>query len=487
MTTARYIDENGFMMVKGCPISSFGIFDYGAGQLGLDGDPNRIVKVYRPESAVNNPQTIESFKNVPFIDDHEMLSGFDGDSEASAPEDYGVDGVMTSSVYYDKPWLRGDLKIFSRKMQEALRAGKKDLSLGYSCDFELTPGTFDGQRYEVVQTNLRGNHIALVDEGRVPGARVLDGRKVFDHLSFHVGPSINEDKSMSKKATVRKPSRRAAKDNAVEQLKALLPALEQFLSEEAQEPEHQDEGAIVEPPAEGSEEGHEGVAQHEAVEAAAEGEEGGDDMGSLIAEIEALCAKVKAKLAGGEAEAGDEGEEGEMSGEGAEDEGENKEGEEAKDEEGEEAKDGEEGEMEDNIEGTVAAAAGADEGENGEEHNGKASPGPSAGKHSQAGDAGMKKFYADLARKENTYKRVSAITGAFDAKNMTADGVVSYGIKKLGIKCDPRFQRTALDAYLNAVDAANKRTKSAVADSRVSTADSRVSSSELDAYLNGSK
>ncbi len=196
--SARKIDENGFLEIKGCPISSFGIFDYGAGQLGLAGDPNRIVKVYRPESAVNDPAAIDSFKNVPFIVDHEMLSGFDGDDDdgVSAPEEKGVDGILTGNVYYEAPWMRGDLKIFSRMAQKALAKGKKDLSLGYTCDFELTPGVFDGQPYEVVQTNLRGNHIALVDEGRVPGARVLDGL-CFDHLNFDVRPS-DEDQQMKK-------------------------------------------------------------------------------------------------------------------------------------------------------------------------------------------------------------------------------------------------------------------------------------------------
>ncbi|MGQ4806653.1 DUF2213 domain-containing protein, partial [Escherichia coli] len=129
MPTARRIDDNGFLLVSGCPISSFGIFDYSAGQLGLPGDPMRIVKVFRPESAVNDPAAIDSFKNVPLINDHEMLSGFQGDKENTAPEDYGLDGVLTGNVYYEAPWMRGDLKVFSRKMQNDLANGKKDLSL----------------------------------------------------------------------------------------------------------------------------------------------------------------------------------------------------------------------------------------------------------------------------------------------------------------------------------------------------------------------
>jgi len=204
MTSARKIDANGFLLVKACPISSFGLFDYSAAQLGLPGDPNRIVKVYRPESAVSDPEAIASFQNVPFIIDHEMLSGFEDDKTASAPEDYGIDGVLTS-VSFDSPWMRGDIKVFSRQAQKALAQKKRDLSLGYSCDFKMTPGTFKGQPYEVVQTNMRGNHVALVDEGRVPGARILDGI-CFDSVKFNVekyevvtGLSIKKEKIMPKK------------------------------------------------------------------------------------------------------------------------------------------------------------------------------------------------------------------------------------------------------------------------------------------------
>ncbi len=220
--TNREQDDNGFLLVKGCPISSFGLFDYSAGQLGLPGDPNRIVKVYRPESAVSDPAAIESFKNVPLINDHEMLSGFLGDKGTTAPEEYGIDGILTSNVYYEAPWMRGDLKVFTRKLQEALQSGKKDLSLGYTCDFEIKPGVWNGQPYEAIQTNMRGNHIALVDEGRVPGARVLDGL-CFDSLSFNFKPSNKDDQSMKIKD-------KKAFDDALASLKALLPALSQHLN-----------------------------------------------------------------------------------------------------------------------------------------------------------------------------------------------------------------------------------------------------------------
>ncbi|XAO36917.1 head maturation protease [Pseudomonas phage WP1] len=74
-----------------------------AGQLGLPGDPMRTVNVYRPEPAVHDPEYIESLKNLPLIDEHEMLSGFDGDDDGMAPEDKGVEGIITANAYYEAP------------------------------------------------------------------------------------------------------------------------------------------------------------------------------------------------------------------------------------------------------------------------------------------------------------------------------------------------------------------------------------------------
>lgn len=40
-----------------------------------------------------------------------------------------------------------------------------ELSLGYSVDYDPTPGEYQGQRYDGVQRNIRGNHVALLPKG----------------------------------------------------------------------------------------------------------------------------------------------------------------------------------------------------------------------------------------------------------------------------------------------------------------------------------
>jgi uncharacterized protein len=505
-TSARTQDANGFLLIRQCPISSFGIFDYSAAQVGItDGDPNRIVKVFRPESAVSDPELLASLQVVPFINDHEMLSGFAGDDGATAPEDYGVDGVLFN-VGYAKPWTQGDLKIFTRGMQSDLTAGKKDVSLGYTCDFLMQSGTFDGQDYEVVQTNMRGNHIALVDAGRVPGARVLDSRTgkrlCFDHLDLS-----SVQISVSQKG-VPVMKRRTIDSNVVAQLQAqlkqLLPTFEAFLSQEAAEPEHQ--GAAGAGGAEGADPnaaaaaapaanaaaagnaGAMGAGGGEPGEAgAAEGEEdagamagGAGGAGALeqcVSQLEALLAQLKQAMGGasaepaGAAEGGGEANEGGESGDGNGEGGESGEGGEGGGESGEGAEDGV-----DPLEGTAqdptgSNAPGADgEGEDGEGTEGRelgeggqgrAPQGPAAGKHEGA-DAALRGFYGDLAVKNRLVDRLSKVVGTFDGAmdvaRATARDVAVYGVKKLKLQnVKPGTEVHALDGYLSAFEAGARR------------------------------
>jgi len=466
--TSRKIDDNGFLLVEGCPITSFGIFVYSAGQVGLPGDPMRMVNVYRPESAVNNPATIASFMNVPLIDDHEMLSGFAGDKENTAPEDYGVSGVLTSNVYYAAPWMRGDLKVFSRQMRNDLAQGKKDLSLGYACDYEETPGVFEGQAYEVVQTNLRGNHIALVAEGRVPGARVLDGL-CFDHLCFDFKSSSKEN-TMTLKA--KKAMDKAARDSAVAQLQTLIPqlstALEGFLAEEAGEAAHAEpeagavpavaevaaEPAVAVAPVVDAEAGAEPAAAAPATPV--EGAEAPSDLPALISAAEAAIAALKAACATP-----------------------------AADNEGMPVVDNVEGlNDQSTVQGAQVSTDALPE-EPGaaidnEESEMEGKPG------SKAGDAALRGFYADSAAKARIYDRLSTVVGAFDCAAMDARQVAAYGVKKLGIACDSKFAPEALDAYLSGVEKAARQVRITQSKAADAAAAPSAESKSLDQYINGS-
>lgn len=172
--TARDVDLNGFVTIQGNPISKVGVFDYLGAQIGLAGaDADRIIKVYRPAEELADPECIDSFKLLPFINEHTMLGS---EAEGMTPsERKGVEGMIGETVYFDEPYLRGNLRIVSESLKGAISGGKVELSPGYRCKYEMTSGTFNGQHYDAIQRNIRGNHLALVDEGRTgPDVAVLD-------------------------------------------------------------------------------------------------------------------------------------------------------------------------------------------------------------------------------------------------------------------------------------------------------------------------
>lgn len=172
--SVRVVDTNGWYEVKDNPLSLVGVFPYLGRSIGAP-DPDKVYMVLRPEEELSQQECIDSFKLLPWIDDHVMLGG-----EFTPAEQKGIGGVIGENVYYQNGTLYGNIKVFSDKMAALIESGKKELSCGYRCEWDLTPGTWNGQSYDAVQRKIRGNHLALVQNGRM-GKEVA----VLDHrLSF---------------------------------------------------------------------------------------------------------------------------------------------------------------------------------------------------------------------------------------------------------------------------------------------------------------
>lgn len=200
--TQRSADANGWWSVKRNPLSKVGVFDYTAGSVGMPGDPNRIVQVYRPAEELSDPECIESFKLTPWVNDHTML-GAEADGLTPA-ERKGIGGVIGEDVGFDAATgtLYGNLKMFSQAHDAVVRNGKTELSLGYRCTYDFTPGEWNGKKYDAIQRKLRGNHVASVAKGRMgPGVAVLD------HMTFaldaqDIEPMLTPEQAAQLKAMI---------------------------------------------------------------------------------------------------------------------------------------------------------------------------------------------------------------------------------------------------------------------------------------------
>lgn len=192
--SARMPDENGWIEIKGNPISKVGVFEYLGAQIDDSLVPDKVYNVFRPEEELADQACIDSFKLVPWTDDHEMLGAF-----GTPAEQKGIHGVVGEDVYFEDGYLKGNLKIFSEKLSDLIKKGKKELSIGYRCLYDLTSGVYQGKRYDAIQRKLRGNHLASVDEGRSGhDVAVLDKKDIFkitlDTKGFNMNEKIEAEK-----------------------------------------------------------------------------------------------------------------------------------------------------------------------------------------------------------------------------------------------------------------------------------------------------
>lgn len=165
----QYTDE-GFLIVP-ARISRTGTQVYKAAEMGLtDREPDADVVVYRPDEEVFSDMSLASFANKPITDDHppELVN-------ASNSRKYSV-GHAGPEVTREGDYAKTVLYVIDEQAIKKIEAGKVELSNGYLADIDWTPGVSpNGENYDAIQRNIKGNHIAIVERGRAgPACRVAD-------------------------------------------------------------------------------------------------------------------------------------------------------------------------------------------------------------------------------------------------------------------------------------------------------------------------
>jgi len=172
------ITQDGYLVAEAA-VARTGIQLYSAGELGMEGDPSNVIRVYRPPAEVFSKDAMASYAHRPVTVDHP------GDLvDANNWKDHAK-GQTGDEVLRDGDFVRVPLMLMDKEAIEDWREGKRELSMGYTMDLQVTDGeTPDGDKYDAVQTNLRMNHLALVSRAR-------GGSKL------RLGDNKPEDSSMS--------------------------------------------------------------------------------------------------------------------------------------------------------------------------------------------------------------------------------------------------------------------------------------------------
>lgn len=172
-TTARTYTDAGFLLVPG-RVAKTGTQKYLRRELGLDGDPNAAVTVYRPSEEVFATDSLSSFDGADITVMHP--------GELVNAKNYRKTsvGFIKGAGRQDGDFVAADLIV---KDADAIRMiedrGYVELSAGYTAEYDEAPGTTDeGTDYDFIQRNIRINHAALLPAG---AARAGRQARIFDN------------------------------------------------------------------------------------------------------------------------------------------------------------------------------------------------------------------------------------------------------------------------------------------------------------------
>lgn len=134
-----------------------------------------IVNVYRDEAEVFARRSLDTFAKIPVTVDHPAEA-----VTAANWKRYAV-GTTGEEVLRDGERLKIGLKITDAAAVAAVKAGKRELSVGYTTELVWGDGVApDGTPYQARQTAIAANHIAIVAAGRAgPQCRIGDSWSVF--------------------------------------------------------------------------------------------------------------------------------------------------------------------------------------------------------------------------------------------------------------------------------------------------------------------
>lgn len=167
----RATDENGFLHVGASHITKATVNPYygreipGWREAGLD--PEAVYYGLRDPEELQ--ASLETWAGLPLHIEHHIDS-------ADEPEKLTRVGAVGTGAVWNPPYVDASLTVWDRAAIEAIEDGSfRELSCAYRYDPDFTSGTHEGVAYDFIMRNIRGNHVALVEEGRAgPDVVVAD-------------------------------------------------------------------------------------------------------------------------------------------------------------------------------------------------------------------------------------------------------------------------------------------------------------------------
>lgn len=157
MPSTQETTPEGYLKVT-AKISRTGLQTYNAEDILPAGEG--LCTLYRSQEEVFDLASIKSFNEKPVTNDHP--------SETVGVRNYAeiAKGTSLSDTHVSGKFLETTLLITDLTLIDDIREGKMAISCGYSSKVVMQEGIHDGIPYDGVQTEILGNHIAVVVKGR---------------------------------------------------------------------------------------------------------------------------------------------------------------------------------------------------------------------------------------------------------------------------------------------------------------------------------
>lgn len=153
--------ESDGALLADARVARTGIQYYYGREVERDDEPGRVFRVYRSADQVFDKAAMASFAHRPVTNDHPP-----GAVAAENWHEYAA-GTTGGDVARDGEYLRVPLMVSDGRAISDVEAGKVQLSAGYTCTLDWTPGeTPDGEAYDAAQIGITANHVAIVHRGR---------------------------------------------------------------------------------------------------------------------------------------------------------------------------------------------------------------------------------------------------------------------------------------------------------------------------------
>lgn len=182
----RRYDADGRLHILRTPISKATVNPYygreipEADNLGLE--PERVYYLLRDPGEL--AKAALSFARNQLMFKHTAVSADD-------PKQDSIAGTIGSEVEFQAPYLIADLCIWDSEAIAGVETDTvRELSASYRYRADMTPGMYEGQRYDGVMREIQGNHVALVKSGRAGSDVMAADNKLETKMETKFGKAL---------------------------------------------------------------------------------------------------------------------------------------------------------------------------------------------------------------------------------------------------------------------------------------------------------